>query len=593
MLPEPVLRSDATEERLCEGAMLESAIVKGRAGERRRARLGRACVTAFVSMVAAALVGCGPAPGYEAEAETPANRAVAPLAPRDDAFDQSVVGTSAYRPTRPVADVSDGQNLAAATGPTGVSTDGETSDVEIGANGDEYADTDPSALTDFKPALDGHGTWVDDSTYGTVWVPSSSEVGTDFTPYVTAGRWTYDDTDNWVWVSDYSWGWAPFHYGRWTRVHQYGWVWIPGRTYAGAWVVWRTPAVGYDYVGWAPAPPDWYWYNGYAVAWTFGWSPYYSYCHHQYLYDPYVGRNVVYGPAYESRTVPYRQSAPPAGRVAASPSVGGRVAASPGVGGRAVASPRVVGPSPSELGIQRTAVPLPPTKSVALERAKAFASPRTTIAAGGGSQVRVKPRPLAADAVAGVPSRVSRSTIDPIARAPQYANVVPSGPHPTYARPSSSAALPDLTQRASRYNTTPGITAPNLTAPSGATSAHASSALVPRTQPYSSVQTLGAGSTRPSIHIPDAPNSGPVYRSQAPMMQPSISAQQPMIRPSAPTVMQPRMSEPRVSMPTPSYRPSVPIVQQAPMVHSSPSIAAPRVSAPTRSYSSSTSIRRR
>src|SRR5688500_6646023 len=42
-------------------------------------------------------------------------------------------------------------------------------EVAVGAEGDEYGDTDPSALTEFRTTLDGHGAWVDDPTYGTVW----------------------------------------------------------------------------------------------------------------------------------------------------------------------------------------------------------------------------------------------------------------------------------------------------------------------------------------------------------------------------------------------------------------------------------------
>lgn len=136
-------------------------------------------------------------------------------------------------------------------------------DVQIGVDGDQYSDTDPSALTDFRAPLDPYGVWVDDPVYGTVWVPNADAAGPDFTPYVSAGHWTYDD--DWVWVSDYPWGWAPFHYGRWIDVDGRGWCWIPGRTYAGAWVEWRTGGDGYGYVGWAPAPPTWGWHHGVAV----------------------------------------------------------------------------------------------------------------------------------------------------------------------------------------------------------------------------------------------------------------------------------------------------------------------------------------
>ena len=73
----------------------------------------------------------------------------------------------------------------------------------IGADSDAYDDSDPSALTDFHGALDAHGSWVDDPRYGTVWVPNRAEVGADFTPYTTAGHWAVDDSDQYVWVSDY------------------------------------------------------------------------------------------------------------------------------------------------------------------------------------------------------------------------------------------------------------------------------------------------------------------------------------------------------------------------------------------------------
>jgi hypothetical protein len=123
----------------------------------------------------------------------------------------------------------------------------------IGEN--EYEDTDPSALQDFQAPLSPYGTWLEDPTYGTVWVPYGSEVGADFEPYVSAGHWAYD-YDDWIWVSYYPWGWIPFHYGRWAFVGGHGWCWIPGRRYAGAWVNWRA---GNGYVGWAPAAPTFGW----------------------------------------------------------------------------------------------------------------------------------------------------------------------------------------------------------------------------------------------------------------------------------------------------------------------------------------------
>ncbi len=55
-----------------------------------------------------------------------------------------------------------------------------------------------------------------------------------------------------MWVSDYSWGWAPFHYGRWFNDPYYGWMWMPGYEWSPAWVAWRD---GGDYYGWAPLRP--------------------------------------------------------------------------------------------------------------------------------------------------------------------------------------------------------------------------------------------------------------------------------------------------------------------------------------------------
>ena len=46
--------------------------------------------------------------------------------------------------------------------------------------------------------------------------------------------------------------WAVYHYGRWGYDEDYGWFWVPGDTWAPAWVQWRYSD---DYVGWAPVGP--------------------------------------------------------------------------------------------------------------------------------------------------------------------------------------------------------------------------------------------------------------------------------------------------------------------------------------------------
>ncbi len=117
---------------------------------------------------------------------------------------------------------------------------------------DSYDDGyDPQAYTQFQEALSPYGSWLDDATYGRVWQPESAVVGADFVPYYTNGYWTLTEF-GWTWVSNWNWGWAPFHYGRWIVIAGYGWVWTPGTMWGPAWVSWRS---GGGYVGWAPMPP--------------------------------------------------------------------------------------------------------------------------------------------------------------------------------------------------------------------------------------------------------------------------------------------------------------------------------------------------
>ena len=110
--------------------------------------------------------------------------------------------------------------------------------------------------------------------------PTPTSVAVDWAPY-SVGHWAYIRPWGWTWVDAAPWGFAPFHYGRWVHVGgPHGWGWIPGRRYAGAWVVWRTGPAGYGYVGWAPAPPLFYWRFGVAVAYVGASYPYgWSYCH--------------------------------------------------------------------------------------------------------------------------------------------------------------------------------------------------------------------------------------------------------------------------------------------------------------------------
>ncbi|MEM7679144.1 MAG: DUF6600 domain-containing protein [Myxococcota bacterium] len=97
-------------------------------------------------------------------------------------------------------------------------------------------------------ALTGHGECVDSADHGRTWRPY--RVGVDWRPY-SRGRWRWR-SNAWTWVSDFSWGWVPFHYGRWALDPAYGWVWIPGNVWGPAWVSWSYTDA---HIGWAALPP--------------------------------------------------------------------------------------------------------------------------------------------------------------------------------------------------------------------------------------------------------------------------------------------------------------------------------------------------
>src|SRR6185312_8904560 len=62
----------------------------------------------------------------------------------------------------------------------------------------------------------------------------------------------------------YSWGWAPFHYGRWFHNTRFGWCWAPDTVWGPAWVSWRYSDA---YCGWAPLPPTACYRPGFGFTW--------------------------------------------------------------------------------------------------------------------------------------------------------------------------------------------------------------------------------------------------------------------------------------------------------------------------------------
>ena len=122
-----------------------------------------------------------------------------------------------------------------------------------------YVNTDIQGVA----VLSDAGSWVDDGSYGDVWIPA--DVAPDWAPY-RDGSWVWEDGYGWTWVAAEPWGWAPYHYGRWYFSGGYHhWAWFPPRP--GAYAGW-SPAlvgfvgfnigavnVGFGNIGWVPLAP--------------------------------------------------------------------------------------------------------------------------------------------------------------------------------------------------------------------------------------------------------------------------------------------------------------------------------------------------
>jgi hypothetical protein len=338
----------------------------------------------------------------------------------------------------------------------------QVSDTEDdGEEADEYADTDPSALTDFREPLAPYGTWVVDATYGTVWVPDENVVGADFAPYQTAGHWALTDSEEWLWVSDYDWGYIPFHYGRWIWVNGTGWAWIPGRAYAPAWVSFRIGDGGY--VGWAPMPPTWYWSGGTAVnLWA---TPYAAYCFvpttyvfHEHVYT-YVVRDAAAVRTIATGTRAYTPARP---TVVGSTAAGGAAAGSRSHHFR-VASPKLAEARISGSSAPRARVMADP-RAVVFAKRSSTAALRRAVAAGHGFEGRAFPRnvsprasfPARSSEFSGefgsrTPTAREARTRSPIPRTPRETPAFDPAPHRSAkavnAAPRSPAPAVDATPR--------------------------------------------------------------------------------------------------------------------------------------------------
>jgi hypothetical protein len=132
--------------------------------------------------------------------------------------------------------------------------------------------------------LDRAGRWETEADYGPVWYPTVVTAG--WAPY-RFGHWVWIDPWGWTWVDDYSWGYAPFHYGRWAYLHS-RWGWVPGPRqrrpcYAPALVVFVNVArTGVQ--AWLPLGPK---------------EPYHPWYHHGPVYRERVNPRITVVPTRE------------------------------------------------------------------------------------------------------------------------------------------------------------------------------------------------------------------------------------------------------------------------------------------------------
>ncbi len=384
---------------------------------------------------------------------------------------------------------------------------------------DDYADTDPSALTDFQEPLAPYGVWVDDGTYGTVWVPDTTTVGVDFAPYQSGGHWVLDDNSDWMWASDYDWGYIPFHYGRWVWIGGRGWAWIPGRVYAPAWVTWRVGDAGY--IGWAPMPPTWYWSGGVAVGlWT---TPYAAYC---FCPTAYVFHERVYTYVIRDATVVRTAAGSTHPHKAATPTVNGPHGTQPDAAHAGRRGFRPAAPSLAEAGIAASSAPK--VRVAPDARARSFASRASTAAVRRSSvssrtlQGNVIPshrgggdNPWQGSTMPTQRGQVSRApSVDLSSRgAPVYNNDARFSPPAAGAQGSPRFSPPAAGAQGSPRFSPPPVASPRFSPPAS-TPRFSPPAPTPRFSP-------APAAPRPTFSTPSFRPSAPSFRPSAPAARPA------------------------------------------------------------------------
>jgi len=314
----------------------------------------------------------------------------------------------------------------------------------------EAEDTDPTAIATFQPVLEPYGTWVEDETYGTVWVPYETTVGAGFSPYLTAGHWSYTD-EGYYWASDYEWGWAPFHYGRWVWIEGRGWSWIPGARYSPAWVDWR---YGGGYIGWGPMYPRYCWHHRSAVWIDVAPTPYVFAPSHAF-FSPHPASAVAgpsMGPGLVAGTQPY--PAPPAPHKGARPFVGPDPKIV-GIPEGHVSKATIVAPA----NAKPSGIVWKPVDGSKFAPGPGASGGKAAMAAGTPSSPGLKPGTASGPVYTGPNAAVAKAPT--YTGAPTYAKPTYGNPPSTYAKPSYSP--PPSTYAKPTYSPPPTAYSPKPT----------------------------------------------------------------------------------------------------------------------------------
>ena len=444
--------------------------------------------------------------------------------------------TSADLPPLPPADAPADPSAPA---PSAANDPAASSEPPAPSEYDQAADMDPAALEDFREVLAPYGTWTEHASFGVVWTPHSTVVGVDFAPYVTHGHWGLTATNSWLWISDFSWGWAPFHYGRWVWIGGMGWGWIPGRVYSPAWVVWRTGYYDDYYIGWAPMPPTWYWRRGWAYRLGFVPPAPYVFCSSSYVFAPHVRPHI----------------APPARVNLIAPRTRPYVAASPSVVSAPTPMTLTRGPSPVDGAIPAAALPTqrvshdPRALSYARTQtpSRSFAAPQQQGGFAGRDDFVARPRTIPSSPGSSVYTTRPSTTTQPRLPGPEAYTPRPLPPYGPTARPPQTYTPRALPPSEPMFR--PPMTSRPL--PPTQPSYRPPMPTMPRPAPF-----------EPSIPRSYSPPSTPFARpSPAQMVRPSAPA--PVFRPPPPAanVGRPSMAAPRTVAP-PAMRPVAPRISR-------------------------------